>query len=89
MLICPRCEKRMGRDHHCSLLTRRHFFFGLLAGAAVALMPSAPSIAETQRFWLAPPAMEVVDISGMETRAISIVVKFQFDCEKNLWAIES
>ena len=43
MIICPNCKRKMGRDHRCSRITRRHFFYGLLGGAvAVAATVTKP-----------------------------------------------
>lgn len=40
MIYCPRCDKPIAPGHRC--LNRRHFF-GMLAGAAAAIL--APSLA--------------------------------------------
>lgn len=42
-LICPRCERPMQSGHECGALTRR-FFFGIFAGAAVALAALPPVV---------------------------------------------
>jgi hypothetical protein len=42
VLVCPHCKKRMGRDHRCTKISRRHFFFGLLGG-----LVSIPIVAAT------------------------------------------
>lgn len=54
VLVCPRCDRKMGRDHRCSRITRRHLFFGLLGGAVAAVMKPAAAHFETVTFCPSP-----------------------------------
>ena len=62
MIVCPRCKRRMGRDHRCSRMMRRHFFFGLLGGMVAVAAKLKPTI----------PQMLAMKISGtFNTRTVS------------------
>lgn len=79
MLVCPRCEKKMGRDHHCSLPTRRYFLFGALAATAVAVKTA-----------LSPPnPLEICYwVPKDPSRLVDSIERFKFDDDSKLWMQE-
>jgi hypothetical protein len=58
-LICPHCERAMEAEHKCAAMSRR-FFFGLAAGAAVAV-PVAAEIAKPRTVEVPRQLVKLVD----------------------------
>lgn len=62
MIHCPRCDKPLAPGHRC--LNRRHFF-GMLAGAAAAIL--APKLAPVP-----PPAFELMGMPVISSAGVPV-----------------